>query len=157
MHTEISDTVIWFKKSFQRKAMPDIIGYELITNENFKLSGRIGRPTLIYLWSYSCGPCIKEFDNLNKLVENYSNKIDFYSICSTVEVGKEFNINKLRTFLEQRPINFNHIVLDKDNSTLNTYGFPTPTYIFIDSNGNLKEVFSGSNRYKLKKEIKGLF
>ena len=51
-----------------------------LNSGNTNLSGSEGKVTLISFWATWCAPCIAELPYLEKLYDNYKDKVDFYFV-----------------------------------------------------------------------------
>ena len=97
------------------------------TNKNTK-----GNVMLIKCWFISCVACVKEFPELNRLVDRYKNRSDvkFISLASDSKVD-------LTTFLKKRP--FNYAVVPKmgkymtEQINVNAY----PLHLLINKEGKI--------------------
>lgn len=114
------------------KPLPDFELQDLANGLKSKESYN-DKVTLINLWFTSCPPCIAEIPYLNDLKKQYEDRVNFVAI--TFE-----NKDKINTFLERKPFDFEHLVdgvtyLKKDLKT-NTY----PKLVFIDQEGTVRFV-----------------
>jgi thiol-disulfide isomerase/thioredoxin len=139
-------------KEKERKNRNNVIGTEfkfkdLLTVDRKKISSETlkGKPTLINLWYVACKPCIEEMPALNKIVEKYSDKVNFISITFD-------NQQQVQSFLNKRDFNFTHIV--NAESTIKSLGVNSyPKNIFLDKNGIVKEIKGGIEGKKVNGEI----
>lgn len=109
----------------------DLNGNEF-TSENTK-----GKITIIKTWFISCKPCIEEFPELNKLVENYKNENDIVFVSLALDSKPE-----LDKFLLKKPFKYHVIPDQKDliEKKLNLQLYPT--HIIVDENGTIKKVIN---------------
>lgn len=114
------------------KPLPDFTLQNLANNLKTKTSYN-DKITFINLWFTSCPPCIAEIPYLNALKEQYEGRVNFVAI--TFE-AKE----KIETFLERKPFNFEHLV---DGATYFNKDLQNKTYpklIIIDREGTVRFV-----------------
>ncbi len=110
----------------------------------------LGTVVVLKFWFSKCVPCIEEIPELNKLVDNYSNKnIKFYA--PSVE-SKEL----AQSFLSKHIFKYNTLFEAQDIAALyKTPGYPT--HVVIGKDGKVRKVVVGkrTNIYKiLNEEIK---
>jgi len=114
--------------------MPDLEGHPVA------LSSFAGRPVLINLWASWCGPCVKEFPSLKRLVEHFKGKLVVLAVSH--DRTREDLDSFIKTFGEV-PKDF-VIVWDKEAKTgelLGTDQLPE-TYI-LDSGHKLVRKIAG--------------
>lgn len=91
-----------------------------------------GLPTLVNFWFTSCSPCILEMPELNKLKDEYKNKVNFIAVTFD---SKE----KVLNLLEKHKFNFTHTVdARKEMNKLNNSMYPLN--VFLDKNGIVRYV-----------------
>ncbi|TDO95656.1 TlpA family protein disulfide reductase [Flavobacterium sp. 245] len=102
----------------------------LVTNESMK-----GKIIVIKCWYIHCTPCIREFPQVNKLVEEYKNRKDILFI-SFAEDSPE----QLKTFLARKPLSYSVIPDMKDymNESLQLNSFPT--HFILNKEGLIAKV-----------------
>jgi peroxiredoxin len=106
----------------------------LITNENLK-----GKIVVVKCWYIHCAACVKEFPEVNQLVEKYKNRKDIVFI-SLAEDSPE----QLRPFLVRKPLSYSVVPNMKTymNLTLQLNAFPT--HFIINKEGLIVKVLSDS-------------
>ena len=103
---------------------------DTITNDILK-----GKPTLINIWFTACAPCIEEMPILNKIAEEYADKVNFLAV--TFE--KDYAVS---SFLTKHPFNFTHLV--DAGEYIKSIGVKSaPVTLFLDKNGVLRYVEGG--------------
>jgi len=116
--------------------------FNFVSLENRTISSKSlkGNKIIIKTWFINCATCVKEFPELNNLVENSISKN--YTFISFAFDETE----KLRSFLKVKPLNYNNISVSKkfieEKLKLNQY----PTHIVIDKNGRIEKIFNNSNK-----------
>jgi peroxiredoxin len=116
--------------------------FNFVTLENKTISSKSlkGNKIIIKTWFINCATCVKEFPELNNLVENSKNKN--YTFISFAFDEAE----KLQSFLKTKPLNYNNISVSKkfieEKLKLNQY----PTHIVIDENGRIEKIFNNSTK-----------
>lgn len=94
-----------------------------------------GKIVVLDFWATWCSPCIAAIPNLNKLSEEYAEKIQFIGITDDSK-------NKVENFLKKREIKY-WIGIDSDKSDFENYNVVgLPTIIIINSNGYI--IYRGS-------------
>ncbi|KAF2508786.1 TlpA family protein disulfide reductase [Flavobacterium foetidum] len=116
-------------KPFPQFSFKDLNG-NLVTNESMK-----GKIIVIKCWYIHCTPCIREFPQVNKLVEEYKNRKDFLFI-SLAEDSPE----QLKTFLARKPLSYAVIPDMKEymNESLQLNSFPT--HFILNKEGLIAKV-----------------
>lgn len=106
----------------------------LITNENLK-----GKIVVVKCWYIHCAACVKEFPEVNQLVEKYKNRKDIVFI-SLAEDSPE----QLQPFLVRKPLSYSVVPNMKTymNLTLQLNAFPT--HFIINKEGLIVKVLSDS-------------
>lgn len=102
--------------AFPKFSFKDLNG-NLVTNESMK-----GKIIVIKCWYIHCTPCIREFPQVNKLVEEYKDRKDILFI-SLAEDSPE----QLKAFLARKPLSYAVIPDMKEymNEALQLNSFPT--------------------------------
>ena len=114
------------------------------TNSMFARSGL----TMINVWATWCDPCIKELPDLQRVSDNYSGRMQLFG--ALYDSSTSGACESALTILEG--LNISYPVL-KCNSQLkkamlDPYGInKMPTTLFIDSNGNVVDIVSGSHSF----------
>ncbi|MDO1501302.1 TlpA disulfide reductase family protein [Winogradskyella maritima] len=134
----IKNTTATEYKYFKMEGLPfpkfNVTDINKNTYNNDILKGKL---TVIKTWFIACKPCVAEFPELNKLVEDYqpNRNIQFLSLA----LDKKEQLNK---FLKKKSFKYNVIAEQKDlienKLGLNVY----PTHLIIDKKGNIEKVFN---------------
>jgi thiol-disulfide isomerase/thioredoxin len=120
--------------NYLNKELPSQILYT-IDNKEINLKNFIGKPTILNFWFATCKPCIDEMPVLNKIMEKYSDKVNFISI--TYEKKEDVEL-----FLKIHQFDYLTIVgADKFIDKLGIQAFPKN--IFIDKNGIVRKIKDG--------------
>lgn len=130
---------------FPKFSFRDLNG-NLVSNESMK-----GKIIVIKCWYIHCTPCIKEFPQVNKLVQEYKDRKDILFI-SLAEDAPE----KLKAFLAKRPLAYSVIPNMKVymNEALQLNSFPT--HFILNKEGIIAKVLPNfeSLEVALEKESK---
>ena len=96
-----------------------------------------GKVVILNFWFTSCGPCIKEMPELNKLVQEYKDSnIVFLALTYN-------NAEQVKAFLAKRP--FNYTQLPNSSELDKKYQISSwPTSMVIDKKGRVKMVVNSS-------------
>lgn len=115
--------------AFPKFSFKDLEG-NLVTNESMK-----GKIVVIKCWYIHCTPCIKEFPQVNKLVQDYKERKDILFI-SLAEDSSE----QLKTFLARKPLSYSVIPDMKEymNDALQLNSFPT--HFILNKEGTISKV-----------------
>ncbi|QSW88260.1 TlpA family protein disulfide reductase [Flavobacterium endoglycinae] len=115
--------------AFPQFSFKDLNG-NLVTNESMK-----GKIIVIKCWYIHCTPCIREFPQVNKLVEDYKDRKDIV-FMSLAEDSPE----QLKTFLVRKPLSYSVIPDMKEymNTALQLNSFPT--HFIINKEGMISKV-----------------
>ncbi|WP_239452957.1 TlpA family protein disulfide reductase [Flavobacterium tistrianum] len=115
--------------AFPQFSFKDLNG-NLVTNESMK-----GKIIVIKCWYIHCTPCIREFPQVNKLVEEYKDRNDivFMSLA-------EDSAEQLKTFLARKPLSYSVIpdmkIYMNESLQLNSF----PTHFIINKKGMIAKV-----------------
>jgi len=93
---------------------------------------------VLNFWATTCGPCIKELPELNKLVDSYQNENVLF-FAPTLETGQF-----LDGFLSNREFKYK-VVPNADKISNNFKIFMLPTHVVINQNGIVKFIQIGAD------------
>lgn len=115
--------------AFPNFSFKDLNG-NLISNESMK-----GKIIVIKCWYIHCTPCIREFPQVNRLTEEYTDRKDIVFI-SLAEDSPE----QLKTFLARKPLSYSVIpdmkVYMNESLQLNSF----PTHFILNKEGLISKV-----------------
>ncbi len=119
---------------FPKFSFKDLNG-NLVSNESMK-----GKIVVIKCWYIHCAACIKEFPEVNRLVEKYKERKDIIFVSLA-----EDNPEQLKAFLTRKPLLYSVIPNMKVymNETLDLNAFPT--HFILNKDGLIAKVV---NNYK---------
>lgn len=121
----------------EKDGVPDftVVG---LTGEQISLSQFKGRVVLVNLWASWCGPCVKEFPSLKRLVEHFKGKLVVLAISH--DHSREDLDSFIKTF-GSVPEGF-VIAWDKDRKTSDLFGTDQlpETYILTTQGKLLRKV-----------------
>lgn len=106
-----------------------------LDNKPITINDLKGKPTLINFWFANCKPCIEEMPVLNKIKEQFKDRVNFVAI--TYETKE-----KVLDFLKKHNYTFTQIAGARkfiDKLKINSY----PVNVFLDKNGIAKEIENG--------------
>lgn len=107
----------------------DING-NLLSSDSLK-----GKVIVLNFWSITCGPCIIEIPELNKLVEIMKDK-EVVFIAPAIYTSRELLNNG---FLLQHPFNYQIVLVDNDDYSITSF----PTHIIIDQDLKVVDRLTG--------------
>ncbi|MFH6935070.1 TlpA family protein disulfide reductase [Flavobacterium sp. FlaQc-30] len=115
--------------AFPKFSFKDLNG-NLVTNESMK-----GKIIVIKCWYIHCTPCIREFPQVNKLVEEYKDRKDIVFISLA-----EDSAEQLKAFLIRKPLSY-AVIPDMKvymNEALQLNSFPT--HFILNKEGMIAKV-----------------
>ncbi|MBF4493094.1 TlpA family protein disulfide reductase [Flavobacterium sp. MR2016-29] len=115
--------------AFPKFSFKDLEG-NLVTNESMK-----GKIIVIKCWYIHCTPCIREFPQVNKLVEEYKDRKDILFISLA-----EDSAEQLKLFLARKPLSY-AVIPDMKvymNEALQLNSFPT--HFILNKEGLIAKV-----------------
>lgn len=121
-------------KPFPKFSFNDLDG-NLVSNETMK-----GKIIVIKCWYIHCAACIKEFPEVNKLVEKYKDRKDILFVSLAEDTPEQ-----LKVFLARKPLSYSVIPNMKEymNEALQLNAFPT--HFILNKEGSIVKVL---NNYK---------
>ncbi|WP_052248518.1 TlpA family protein disulfide reductase [Chryseobacterium taiwanense] len=123
---------VYFEQIFKKKV--NFIGLEEVRNNK---SINKSKPYFINCWYTNCKPCVEEIPDLNKLQEEYKDKVNFIAVTFDQETI-------VKRFLEKTSFNFVH--LSNQHPLLNLMEIPFyPTSFILDKDGNFISFVSYNN------------
>lgn len=131
------------------KSLPDFT-CETLEGKEYNLSDPEGKYLIIKCWFLACKSCIKEFPELNEMVQHYKSRDDliFLSLAYDDE-------QKLKKFLSSRKFAYEtaSVSLDFLRSELAVTMYPT--HIVVGKDGKVLKVVNGADQLKafLRKEL----
>jgi thiol-disulfide isomerase/thioredoxin len=130
------------------KPFDELKGLNLKGNE-MALSDLYGKPMVLDFWATWCGPCIGEVPAMQKLEEEYKDKVLFVSICAW---SKEDKWKKMA-----KKFGFEHnIFLSEEaaNAVAKRYMISgIPRYIFLDEQGNIVSLSMSRPSYQMNEAL----
>ncbi|MCC9070832.1 TlpA family protein disulfide reductase [Flavobacterium sp. F-65] len=123
---------------FPKFSFKDLNG-TLVTNESMK-----GKIVVIKCWYIHCAACIKEFPDVNQLVEKYKNREDIIFVSLAEDTPEQLN-----AFLKRKPLSYSVIPNMKIymNETLQLNAFPT--HFIINKEGIIAKVLNNYESLEL--------
>lgn len=137
------------KNQLAGKMAPDFALTD-IQGKTIKVSDLKGKTVLLDFWATWCGPCGADGPSLDKLYQKYGGKS---LVIIGVSVNEERSI--VQKFLSEHPHEYS-IALTTENEMPRPYQIGVfPTYIVIDSEGNLVSATEGDKGFsELRKMLK---
>lgn len=116
------------------KHVPDVLLPKLI-NENNKVNLNTGKVTLLDFWEVWCGPCIKSLPEVEKIKQNYADKLQVIGIITQ-------NKEKVLAMIEKK--NITVLTLQGNKEVHRMFGVNSyPRYFLIDDQGIVRKEYSG--------------
>lgn len=116
------------------KEMPNF-NFTNLNGKTFSKVSTKGKIVVLKCWFIRCGACVKEFPELNKLVEEYKNRNDMVFISLAIDPKKD-----LIEFLKKKDFSYEVIPEMQDfmETELNISAYPT--HLLINKKGNIIKV-----------------
>jgi cytochrome c biogenesis protein CcmG/thiol:disulfide interchange protein DsbE len=110
---------------------------------------KMGRPTILYLFSPSCHWCSRNFDNMMALYQTTKSQYAF--------VGVSLSSNGVKDYVRSHTIDY-PVVMDISTSLRQTYKFSaTPTTVIVSTDNTVMKQWSGAYDGAMHKEIESYF
>ncbi|SDS71164.1 AhpC/TSA family protein [Gillisia sp. Hel1_33_143] len=106
-----------------------------LQNNNYTSKNTKGKILVIKCWFINCYACIKEFPDLNELVENYKDHADIKFISLALDTEDE-----LKEFLIKRPLSYSVIPDQEDFLKYDLKITYYPTHIILGKDGKVLKV-----------------
>jgi len=110
--------------------------YTDINGTNLKSESLKGKIIVLNFWATSCGPCILEMPELNKMVEKYKEK-NVVFIAPIIYANNE----SVKQFLLKNPFNYQIVLIDNKDYDITSF----PTHIIINQELNVVEKLVGAH------------
>lgn len=133
-----------FKKTSAPNISTEKIQLENLDGTTISLEKYLTKPLVVNYWATWCAPCKNEFNDFEKIKQEFGNKVTFVMISDEAK-------SKILLFKQQNPYTFLFLHSVK---SLNEYGINIlPTTYFYNSKGTLKSKHIGKLDAKELKEI----
>ncbi|RIX54077.1 TlpA family protein disulfide reductase [Paenibacillus nanensis] len=132
--------------AFKPKAGFQAAAFELpdLNEQMVEIGGKGEKLTFVNFWASWCGPCELEAPDLQKLHENYGDRMTLLGVNAT-KFDKE---RAARQFVEEHGFTF-PILMDRPGDVTELYKVNTfPTSFLIDSEGVIRERINGVITYE---------
>jgi thiol-disulfide isomerase/thioredoxin len=93
-----------------------------------------GKPVFLNFWATWCGPCVSEMASIEKVSQQYGEKITFLALSNE-------SPQLIRNYLQKNTLTFHFARLDV--SYLDVFVIALPTTLLIDAEGNIVEEIEG--------------
>ena len=135
------------QSTIQQTAQNDLFNYEMegkelpgydfidLNNNRYNNSNTKGKTIVLKCWFIKCVACVREFPELNALVDEYKNRNDILFISLAPDARPD-----LITFLKEKPFKYAVVAQEKNyiEEKLKLYEFPT--HLLIGKNGKIIKV-----------------
>ena len=136
----------YYYLNYQGKPFPDFNFVDLEnqthTNESIK-----NKTVILKTWFIACAPCIAEFQELNRIVDEHKNNDDILFISLATDSRES-----LKEFLLKKPFNYKVIPEQRqfisESLKLNTF----PTHLIVDKDGIVQKAGSINQVYRFLEE-----
>ncbi len=118
-------------------ALPDW-EFSYINGGKLQTSSLIGKPTVLYLSSLNCAPCLKASPYISRMYHSYTENdisqfVVFYPYDSKKQINKFIDVNDI-----SYPITYNlQINNDIKFEIINHLKYPVPTLLLLDKNNRI--------------------
>jgi peroxiredoxin len=122
-----------------------------LAGEPFMLSDAAGTPVVLNFWATWCAPCRNELPALQDAAERYEGRV----LIVGVDQGEAADV--VQSFVDEFSLTY-PIPMDADGEVGHRYNVRgLPTTFFIDSNGLIRDIWSGEmNAITLAEKIEGI-
>ena len=123
--------------------------FEDIAGQKYNNVNTKGKIIVLKCWFIHCVACVKEFPELNKLVDNYKNRKDILFISLAFDDKQD-----LKSFLKTHKFNY-AVVPNQQTFMIDKLGINTfPTHVVVGKDGKIRKVVDNCNALlpALKKE-----
>ena len=130
---------------------PDI-ALSNFAGETVRISDFEGRPLVVNYWASWCLPCLTEMPGFEEVYQRHRGSLEF--------LGINLADDPTRALIVVADTGISYpLAVDEDGSSYTEFGgFAMPTTIFINSEGNVLEVYSGDlTKGELEARIKRYF
>lgn len=111
-----------------------------INNREYNSTNTKGKIVVFKCWFIHCEACVKEFPDLNQLVEKYKNRKDILFVSLAFD-----RKNELVNFLKLHPFLFS-VVPSQEQFLTQKLGITSyPTHIIVGKDGRIEKVVDNSN------------
>lgn len=143
--TNKANTIDLIEKPFETFNFQTI---DIKTGEIVKSEDVYNKPyTMINIWATYCGPCKKELPDLQKLYENYGDKINILGIVADTNANMTTNVEEALAIIKDAGVEYVNIMpnptMEEDMSKITAF----PTTIFVDDKGNVVGGYLGAYEY----------
>ncbi|NIK77334.1 thiol-disulfide isomerase/thioredoxin [Paenibacillus castaneae] len=115
-----------------------------LNEQTYQIGGKQPKLSFVNFWASWCGPCELEAPDLQRLSEQYGDKIQMYGVNAT-KYDKE---RSAREFVDEYEFTF-PILMDRVGDVTKHYKVDTfPTTFLIDSEGVIRERINGVIPYE---------
>ncbi|WP_373513407.1 TlpA family protein disulfide reductase [Persicitalea sp.] len=129
--------------SWEGKEMPEFSFTDLEGKVYNKVKTK-GKTLVLKCWFIGCVACVKEFPELNELVDEYRHNPDvqFVSLASDTKP-------QLESFIKKKPFKY-AVVPEQDNFMINKLDIKMyPTHLVVDGSGTILKVVNGADDLKI--------
>ena len=131
---------------YQPHAFPDLT-FKDEQGATHTLSGEKGKLTLVHFWATWCGPCIREFPQIDALQQAYGDK--GLKIIA-ISMDGDRNMANVKKFYSEANISHVKIFMDDGTSARSVHIRGMPTSFFIDASGMNIGVAEGASDWNAK-------
>ena len=138
IRTDITDT---------SKSKAPYFELEDVNNKKIKQTDLIGKVVVLNFWSPSCGPCVAEIPELNKVVRKFkSENVQFIGITPFNQWGKTMDkYMEFKEYLEKKEFLYTVCPVEDFEIWYTTYKLPryAPMHLIINKSGYIIWKHSG--------------
>lgn len=125
--------------SWEGKEMPNF-NFKDLTGKTFDNASIQGKILVLKCWFIGCTACVKEFPELNELVDGYRQNPDVLFVSLAIDTKP-----KLENFLKKKTFRY-AVVAEQDNFMQNKLGIRMyPTHILVNRQGVIVKVVNDVN------------
>lgn len=142
--------------SAPKATLPDLQLKDLNGNTvNIQDYAKKGKIVIFSFWATWCGPCKKELNNLNELLDEWKEQYDLELVAVCTDNSR--NTVKVKPYVDGQGWEFD-VIMDPNQDLQRAVNAPNiPFTVLIDQNGNIVYTHLGyveGDEYELEKKIK---
>lgn len=100
--------------------------------------------TMVHFWGSTCGPCLSELPELQKLYEALPDNVNMIGILADVPIGYETGVERAKQALAKENSTYQNLLLDDVLSDYAKSLILTPYTVFVNREGKIVSSVKGA-------------